>query len=94
MVYSRSDRQYGRSTDMKQRRIDTSLEALLASEARLQRVLDGSEQGYWDWDLETDNFVVSEQFEAMLGFQLGERDLSPSNWSAVVHPTDLAKAKH
>lgn len=79
---------------MKQRRIDLSLEALLASEARLQRVLDGSEQGYWDWDLETDNFVVSEQFEAMQGFQLGERDLSPSNWSAVVHPTDLAKAKH
>jgi len=46
---------------MKQRRIDTSLEALLANEARLLRVLDGSEQGCWDWDLETDNFVVSEQ---------------------------------
>ena len=80
---------------MKQRRTDTTaLEALLASEARLQRVLDGSEQGYWDWDLETNNFVVSEQFETMLGFQLGERDLSPSNWSAIVHPVDLAKAKH
>ena len=75
---------------MKQKNADISIEAILANEERLQRVLDGSEQGYWDWDLETNHFVVSEQFEAMFGFKLNERDLSPDNWSSIVHPIDLS----
>ena len=59
---------------------------------RFQRVLEGSEVGFWDWDLVTNRFIVSERFESMLGFTLGERDLSPENWSKVVHPDDLANA--
>ena len=66
---------------------------LLEQNKRFQRVLEGSEVGFWDWDLVTNRFIVSERFESMLGFKLGERDLSPENWSKVVHLDDLAKAK-
>jgi diguanylate cyclase (GGDEF)-like protein/PAS domain S-box-containing protein len=66
---------------------------LLEQNNRLQRVIEGSEVGFWDWDLINNQFIVSERFESMLGFALGERDLSPENWSRFVHPDDLATAK-
>lgn len=69
-------------------------EALIQNEARLQRVLDGSDQGFWDWDLKQQQFFVSERFESMLGFAVGERDLSPEYWLNYVHPDDLPHAMY
>ncbi|WP_374486375.1 response regulator [Zoogloea sp.] len=64
-------------------------EALL-TRARYERVIEGSDQGFWDWNLQTHRFDVSERFETMLGFTPGERDLSEENWPRYVHPDDLA----
>lgn len=58
-------------------------------EKRLSRVLDGSDQGYWDWNLQTDAFQVSARWETMLGFAPGELDASPARWEELVHPEDL-----
>lgn len=69
-------------------------ETLALSESRLQRVLDGSDQGFWDWDLKQQRFYVSERFESMLGFVVGERDLSPENWLKYIHPDDLPHAMY
>ncbi|KXB32293.1 hypothetical protein AT959_00905 [Dechloromonas denitrificans] len=66
--------------------------ALRASIARLARVLEGANQGFWDWNLETNVFTVSPRFETMLGYAPGEMDLAPENWAAYVHPDDLAVA--
>ena len=33
-----------------------------------ERVLEGSDQGYWDWNLKTNDFRVSARFETMLGY--------------------------
>ncbi len=57
--------------------------------ARHARVIEGSDQGFWDWNLETRRFDVTPRFESMLGFAPGERDLSEENWSRYVHPDDL-----
>lgn len=66
--------------------------ALTESRVRLERVLEGSEQGFWEWHLDTDTFWVSERFESMLGFAMGERSLAPENWPKIVHPDDLGQA--
>lgn len=42
--------------------------ALRESEARLARVLAGSNDGYWEWDLRTDRVERSPSFLAILGF--------------------------
>jgi len=62
------------------------------SEARYERVMEGSEEGFWDWNLKTGEFTVSPQFEFMLGYEAGERDLRQDNWSDYVHPDDLDQA--
>jgi diguanylate cyclase (GGDEF)-like protein/PAS domain S-box-containing protein len=64
-------------------------DALLEREQKLARVLEGSEQGYWDWNLQTNHFEVSARWEQMLGFESGEMNVSPQNWPNLVHPDDL-----
>ena len=64
-------------------------DALLERERKLARVLEGSEQGYWDWNLQTNCFEVSARWEQMLGFERGEMNVSPENWPNLVHPDDL-----
>lgn len=68
-------------------------EALRASEQRLARVLEGADQGYWDWNLQTNAFTVSARWETMLGYEPGEMDVRVENWPQLVHPDDLAAAQ-
>jgi diguanylate cyclase (GGDEF)-like protein/PAS domain S-box-containing protein len=66
--------------------------ALRESEQRLSRVLEGANQGYWDWNLQTNAFEVSARWETMLGYAPGEIQLDPASWSLLVHPEDLPLA--
>jgi diguanylate cyclase (GGDEF)-like protein/PAS domain S-box-containing protein len=66
--------------------------ALRESEQRLERVIEGADQGYWDWDLQTDSFEVSARWEAMLGYLPGEMPIHPNQWAQSVHPDDLPQA--
>lgn len=77
-------------TDITERRRNEI--ALRESQEQLSRVLDGTEQGYWDWNLQTDSFVVSPRWETMLGFQPGEMQVDTAHWPDLVHPDDLALA--
>lgn len=69
------------------------ISALEHTESQLQRVLEGADEGFWDWDLVDNTFTVSERFETMMGFKPGERNFSPERWATYVHPEDLARAK-
>lgn len=81
---------YVLGTDITERR---KMEAALrASEAQLSRVLEGSDQGFWDWNLQTGAFQVSARWETMLGYPPGEMRVEVSEWPNLVHPDDLPKA--
>ncbi len=81
---------YVLGTDISERqRTET---ALRESEQRLARVLEGANQGYWDWNLQTNAFQVSARWETMLGYQPGEVQKDPANWPQLVHPEDLPQA--
>ncbi|MBY0572078.1 MAG: PAS domain S-box protein, partial [Undibacterium sp.] len=61
-------------------------------EQTLARVLEGADQGYWDWNVKTNHFVVSSRWETMLGYQPGEMRVATENWPELVHTDDLPKA--
>jgi diguanylate cyclase (GGDEF)-like protein/PAS domain S-box-containing protein len=63
--------------------------ALQESEARYGRVVDGTDEGYWEWNLVTQAVTVSARFEAMLGYTPGEWVRSHENWLRHVHPDDV-----
>jgi len=81
---------YVLGTDITERRRNE--QALQASEQRLARVLEGADEGYWDWNLQTNTFVVSPRWETMLGYAPGEMQVDTTNWPNLVHPDDLPDA--
>ncbi len=64
-------------------------EALRASEARLQHVLDGANDGFWDWEIATGRVVFSARWAEMIGHDLAELEPSVATWERLVHPDDL-----
>ncbi|NSL53784.1 EAL domain-containing protein [Uliginosibacterium aquaticum] len=68
-------------------------DALRESEARYARVIEGSEQGFWVWNVQTNQFDISPRFASMLGYQFGKWDISPARWVDYLQPQDLARAQ-
>ncbi|MDP5238327.1 EAL domain-containing protein [Uliginosibacterium sp. 31-16] len=62
------------------------------SEARYARVIEGSDQGFWELNVQTRQFDISPRFASMLGYPPGGLDISPEKWGEHVHPVDLARA--
>jgi PAS domain S-box-containing protein len=70
-------------------RSQTSEADLRASEARWQFALEGSGDGIWDWNAQTNTVFFSRQWKAMLGYGEDEIGTSLEEWSSRVHPDDL-----
>ena len=49
--------------------LDQRLQQLKESEERLQRVLQGTNDGWWDWDLRTGKCIVSARWLEMLDYE-------------------------
>lgn len=61
---------------------------LTQAKGRLQRVIDGSRLGFWDWDLVRDEIQYSGCWASMLGYRLDELEHSYGTWAELVHPDD------
>ncbi len=72
---------------------DPTTAALHASEARYRRAERGTQNGVWEWDLDTDEYYVSPCFCAMLGYTPDELSARPRSVSALLHPDDLAQVR-
>ncbi|MBP4046024.1 PAS domain S-box protein [Chromobacterium violaceum] len=62
-------------------------------ERQLARVIAGSDQGFWDWNLETNRFQVSPRWESMLGYGPGEMHITADSWYEHVHPEDVERTR-
>lgn len=63
-------------------------EALRESERRWQFALEGSGDGIWDWNAETNQVFFSSQWKKMLGYSDSEIGTELSEWDSRVHPDD------
>ena len=60
---------------------------------RLSFVIDGSNDGFWDWELRSGRVTFSRRWAAMLGYDLGELEPHLSSWERLVHPDDIEPAR-
>ena len=67
--------------------------ALRDSESRYARVIDGSDQGFWEWNMVTAEVTVSPRFESMLGYAPGEWAQARDNHWSPIAADDVAAAK-
>ncbi len=66
-------------------------EQLRVSEARWKFALEGSGQGVWDWEIDTNRVTYSPQWKKMLGYEPDEIDSVYEAWESRVHPDDKAR---
>jgi PAS domain S-box/diguanylate cyclase (GGDEF) domain len=58
------------------------------NEERFRLVLEGSQLGFWDWNLETGEVVRNERWAEMLGYTLDEIKFTTKQWEDFLHPED------
>jgi diguanylate cyclase (GGDEF)-like protein/PAS domain S-box-containing protein len=71
----------------------SAVDALRQSEERLSLVLEGTEDGYWDVNLETRIAYYSRRFAQLLGYRQEEMSTDFAQWERLVHPDDLARVR-
>lgn len=59
-----------------------------ARETRLELVLKGANDGWWDWDLRTGEREHSERGWTMLGYSAAEAAELKADWESLIHPDD------
>ncbi|OWW21902.1 putative bifunctional diguanylate cyclase/phosphodiesterase [Noviherbaspirillum denitrificans] len=79
------------------RRWQASLQQALAVSThyreRLERVLRGSSDGWWDWNFESGEAFYSPRCWEMLGYAPDEMPSDTRLWHRLMHPDDVAAAK-
>jgi PAS domain S-box-containing protein len=66
--------------------------ALENSEKQLRFVLEGSELGFWDWDIAAGKVDRNEQWALMLGYTHEEIQQTTKQWTDFIHPDDRDRA--
>ena len=67
-------------------------EDLRESEERLKFALEGSREGFWDWNLETGEVHRNERWAEMLGYSFKDIAFNVPQWADLVHPEDKNRA--
>ena len=65
---------------------------LMHSEEQLRLVLEGSEQGFWDWDIAAGTVERNSRWAEMLGYTYDEIKHTAQQWTDFIHPDDRAFA--
>ena len=61
---------------------------LRESEQRWQLVLQGTNEGIWDWNIETDELFFSHRWKEMLGYHNEDLSNHFNTWKVLLHPQD------
>jgi PAS domain S-box-containing protein len=63
---------------------------LEASMRTLHMVVDGTEAGYWDWNIKTGELNINAEWASLIGYSLDElQPISINTWIQLCHPDDL-----
>ncbi|MDP2200804.1 MAG: PAS domain S-box protein [Methylicorpusculum sp.] len=68
------------------------IDALVINQERLSFALKGSNDGLWDWNLESNEVYFSPRWLEMVGYAEGELKQNFETWELLVHPDDKARS--
>lgn len=71
--------------------VNTTSEELSSLNRRLNRAIDGSKDGVWNWNLENDEIYFSPRFKQMLGYEDDEFSNTLRECRERLHPDDKAR---
>lgn len=68
-------------------------EALQESRARFDRVVSGSDEGFWDWDVAHDSIYWSDRLYELLGLTRSTDPVSYAIYESLLHPEDKERIR-
>ncbi|MCL5611370.1 MAG: PAS domain S-box protein [Chloroflexi bacterium] len=68
-------------------------EKIRRSEEQLAAVMEGSQLGYSDWNIQKGEVQRNEHWAGMLGYTLHEIESTYDTWEELIHPDDRARAR-
>ncbi|MDO9256106.1 MAG: PAS domain S-box protein [Bacteroidales bacterium] len=69
-------------------------EALQHEQWRLQSIIEGTNLGTWEWNVQTGKTIFNEQWAQLTGYSLKElQHLNISAWEKYTHPDDLKQSR-
>ncbi|MGI5921214.1 MAG: PAS domain S-box protein [Syntrophomonadaceae bacterium] len=71
------------------RQLEGADKVLREREERLRLVLEASNDGFWDWDLEQGELYLSPRWMEILGYLPEEAPLEKGLWRRKIHPDDI-----
>jgi diguanylate cyclase (GGDEF)-like protein/PAS domain S-box-containing protein len=76
----------------REQEVDSMTARIKADEEQLRNAFEGSNDGLWDWNLQTKEIYFSPRWKEMLGYQDDELANTYAIWEELVHPDDLPSA--
>jgi PAS domain S-box-containing protein len=74
--------------------IEASRADLKEVNERHQLILDGLQDGTWDWDIRTDQTHFSRNWKSMLGYEEDDIQNTGQSFFALIHPNDQKSVQH
>ena len=60
---------------------------------RLERIIEGTNVGTWEWNVQTGDVIVNERWAQMIGYTVAElAPVSITTWEMLCHPDDLQRS--
>jgi len=78
-----------RDKEQLSRERDDALELLMESAEQLQIVMQGSNDGFWDWNLQKNELFLNAQYFEILGYRNGEIKSDIESWQERIHEADM-----
>ena len=72
-------------------KIQKELEVSRENEARLKRVIDELDSGFWEWNVEKDIMKFNSRYTEILGYNTDELCGGKEVWESLIHPEDKNK---
>ena len=72
---------------------NVSIDDYIHIKERLDMTLENSQDGVWDWNVDTNEVYYSPRWKAILGYQDDELNANGFTWESLLHPDDIEVAK-
>ncbi|MBF2001207.1 MAG: EAL domain-containing protein [Synechococcales cyanobacterium M58_A2018_015] len=82
-----------RRATQEKRQLTRALEMLRKNEERYALVIQGSDDGIWDWNLQTQEIYFSPRWKSLLGYEETELTNHSDSWFDCIHPEERDRVK-